>query len=239
MLDLLFPPQCLSCGARLQRKQRDAFLCPDCAVTLEKEMLRLCPSCHRSVRSCRCVPEDFLPDGLCSLFLYDEKNGVGRRLILFCKNRCRAAVFRFFGERLASAAARRRLTAPGTLVTYVPRSPEKQAKAGHDQAKELCRCFARSASLPAASVLHHALFAGEQKRKGAEERQNSSRQSYRLLPGAARKVRNRNVLLVDDVVTTGATVNACTALLKEAGARSVVCVTAAKTYLKPNGGSHE
>lgn len=115
-------------------------------------------------------------------------------------------------------------------ITWVPLSGRRLRERGYDQARLLAEALAAPAGLHCERMLvktrhtrpQSGLRSREQRRKNAEG-------AYRAADGAP--IRGRRVLLVDDIVTSGATLSACAGALKRAGAAEVICLTAASRDL--------
>ncbi|MGE0807438.1 MAG: ComF family protein, partial [Burkholderiaceae bacterium] len=115
-------------------------------------------------------------------------------------------------------------TAP--LVTAVPLAAERLAERGFNQSLEIARALARYAGLPlAATLLRRPRAAAAAATLDAAERREALRGAF----VAQRRIDGRDVLLVDDVMTTGATLSAAADALKRAGAASVVNCIVART----------
>jgi ComF family protein len=115
---------------------------------------------------------------------------------------------------LLAPAARGLALAGASLCVPVPLHPKRLVERGYDQAALLARALARAARLPCAPRLLARVRATEQQaRLGREERADNVRGAFRVVShlSAAR------VVLVDDVVTTGRTVSACVAALRDSG----------------------
>ena len=109
-----------------------------------------------------------------------------------------------------------------SAVTWVPLSRERLAARGYDQARALARAVAPRLGVPAVPLLRRLGDPGPQARRGAAARREAMRGVF-----AAEGVSGR-VVLVDDVLTTGATGGACASVLLEAGAEAVGLLTAAR-----------
>jgi predicted amidophosphoribosyltransferase len=114
-------------------------------------------------------------------------------------------------------------------VTWVPLARARLASRGYDQAKALARAVASRTGTPAVPLLRRATDDGPQARRRGEERREAVRDAFR---SSGRHPPPR-VLLVDDVLTTGATAADCARALREAGAREVALVTAARAFSGP------
>lgn len=113
------------------------------------------------------------------------------------------------------------------LVVPVPLHPGRFLVRGYNQATAIARPLARALELPVAGSLRRRLATPPQSRLDSAERRRNPRAAFGLWrPG---RCRGRRVLLVDDVVTTGATLAAAAACLVRAGAESVTALTAART----------
>jgi ComF family protein len=117
---------------------------------------------------------------------------------------------------------------PFDLVTWVPVSLPRRLRRGYDQALRLARDLSRLGGLPLEGTLDKYRHNAEQSgTRSAEERRKNTRNVYRLRRGA--EVTGKRVLLVDDIITTGSTLEEASRVLREAGAAEIVCVTLART----------
>ena len=229
--DLLFPPRCAVCGEFISdRHDREISRCL-CRICYEKYLTEVnagCAVCRQPYALCLCRPKSFLPDDLVYAVPYDKVGGTCRKLILSCKSRKNADVIDELSRKMVSAAEKRGVLTEGAVLTFVPRAPEKTLKTGLDQAEELARAVSALTGLPLFSFFRRRAVGTEQKELRAADREANADAAFTLTPGAP-VPSGGTVLLIDDVVTTGATVNSCTKLLRSAGAGTVICLTAAKS----------
>ena len=142
------------------------------------------------------------------------------------------------GRMLAEAIAtlEPELPADSVAVIPVPLHRTKLRQRGFNQAELIARQAAKRLRLPLKPVLLKRTKARPDKHiLSNEERWRIVRGAFATRPGS--QVDNKRVLLVDDVMTTGATLDACAAALLEAGAKSVVGLTVARVVRRetPNG----
>jgi len=149
---------------------------------------------------------------------------------------------KYKGERrlagpLGSAVARRwaRAGAGGDLVVHVPVHATRARQRGYDQARLIAEVAARDLRLPHASILERQRETIAQFDLDRRQRSTNVRGAFRLAghaqvaPAAhSRLLAGRWVLLVDDVMTTGATLSACATVLLDAGAIGVSAITVAR-----------
>jgi ComF family protein len=109
-------------------------------------------------------------------------------------------------------------------VTWVPLSRRRLATRGYDQAKALASAVAPRLGVPSVRCLRRVGDAGPQARRGGADRRRAMQGVF----AAAGPVSGR-ILLVDDVLTTGATASACAEVLRTAGAAEVALLTAARS----------
>jgi ComF family protein len=132
--------------------------------------------------------------------------------------------WRTVADALAAAMAETALP-PVDVVTWVPLARRREAERGYDQARALARPLAHRIGVPAAPLLQRIRATSPQAKRTASERRAA-------LEGAFRTTREApdRVLLVDDVLTTGATAAACAGVLLAAGAREIVLLTATRAF---------
>lgn len=229
--DLLFPPRCVGCDDLLPPFARRATVfCPLCRTAWETAVTEAAD--HAAADAGR---------GLVYLIHYrpGHTDGIPEKLIYHLKHEGDPRAFSFVAERLAprllDAAATLPARAPmgedkPLLFTYPPRRRSAVREDGFDQAQRLAKALAGACDGDFAALIRRThRKAREQKTLNAEERAANATSSYILADKAAEAVRDRTVVICDDLCTTGATLNRCAALLVEAGARSVILCTVART----------
>jgi len=156
-----------------------------------------------------------------SILVIHDFDGEVRRKILAAKYRNERHYLREFAQELASGIQQRGC-APQTIVTWAPTSDERRRTRGVDQSEVLARHIAAFLHLPTKQLLRKVTQAPQ---TGAARAQRLSQVKF-----VARVPRHvRSVIVVDDVVTTGATMSAAAVALQSEGVRTVLCVAIAAT----------
>ncbi len=201
--------RCVFCNTAIVKRD-GAPLCSACMFAWEKEK-ELAHLPNSTVRR------------YYHLAYYDKRTpSVCRSAVLRAKEKLDGQLCRFLASELTDVL-------PITLqkdaiVTFVPRRREARLEIGYDQAKRLAKGVAKKAKLVFAPLLKRNVDGIAQKEQDAEERQMSAACAY--MP--TRKIalcKGKQIILIDDVKTTGASLGACIKLLKENGARRVDAVT--------------
>jgi predicted amidophosphoribosyltransferase len=113
-------------------------------------------------------------------------------------------------------------------MTWVPVHPRRRRDRGFDQAEELARRTGAALALPVARTVARVAATTAQHGLGQQERLANLSGAFLVPPETARTVAGRWPILVDDVVTTGATLAACAAALRAAGAVGVSAIAVAR-----------
>jgi ComF family protein len=212
LLDLLLPPVCPGCG------HEGEILCERCRAPLYRRLAEP-PGAPLG------LPMS-MPHGIVQLEWCATYSGSVREAIHALKYR---------GERrlahpLASALAGRwRAAGRGAeLVTWVPVHPSRRRERGFDQAEELARHMARALSLPVAPLLARSQRTAAQHALGQAQRASNTAGAFIAADGTRAHLDGRWVLVVDDILTTGATLAGCAAALSEAGALCVSAIALAR-----------
>lgn len=114
------------------------------------------------------------------------------------------------------------------VVTYIPISLARQIERGYNQAEALAREFARLSGKPCVELLRRSKRTKKLKTLGRSERREELRDSMEYVEGGAGDRTFDRVLLIDDIFTTGATLNEASRVLKQAGIRKVCALTVAE-----------
>ncbi|HEY0345331.1 MAG TPA: double zinc ribbon domain-containing protein [Solirubrobacteraceae bacterium] len=213
---LVVPPRCAACRAP-GRRAADV-LCGGCRRTLPWLPAACCERCALPLPCGRCPARAAPFHAAWAAVAYEGPARGALHALKFAGARPLADVM---AAQIAAVAP------PGLLagaVVAVPAHPGRRRARGYDPADLLARALARRTGLPLERVL---------RRGGGTTRQLGAPRHVRRAPGrlaiAAVSQSPRDVLLVDDVHTTGATLAACAAALRRAGAQRVVAVTWART----------
>ena len=232
LLDLLLPPRCGSCGVDVPA---DASLCLSCwsAVTFIGEPL--CEVCGVpfEIRSfgravcgdCLASPPAF--DRARSAVVYDDAT---RSLILAFKHADRLTLAPLFAAWMRRAGGG--LLESADLIIPVPLHRWRLLSRRYNQAAVLAHALGRLSGVNVVdSLLLRIRQTPSQGRKSSVQRTLNVRGAFALrnnCGGVAEVIEGRRIVLVDDVFTTGATVCACTRVLRRAGAVSVDVLTLAR-----------
>lgn len=151
---------------------------------------------------------------LCGVIAALEYSGTARDLVLALKLRGRRGAAEPLSDALARCVARNGLS--GDVITWVPGRRRDARARGYDHAGELARGLAARLGLPASQLLIRTGARPDQAGLPAARRRHNLEGAFRARPGEGRRV-----VLVDDLVTTGATARACAGALLAAGAGGV------------------
>lgn len=206
LLDLLFPPKCPFCGRLLEKGEL------------------LCPGCQRDLpwlagRAAETKVE--LTKGCVSALRYEDKVRSGIRGYKFSGRSARSIPF---GVLVVQAVRDHGLSAD--LVSWPSLSKKRLRKRGYDQAELLAREVGERLGLPVLRTLDKQERTAQSGIEGEAARRANLLGAYTALDPEG--FRGKSVLLIDDVVTTGATLSECAKTLRLAGAAEVVCATLAK-----------
>ena len=206
-LDLLFPPKCVFCRKILNG---GGALCPKCVETLP-------------YTACGGKLEGEVFDFCISPLYYSD---VVRKSILRFKFRGAAAYADVYGKMLADCI-REHMHVKYDVISWVPLSRKRKRSRGYDQAMLLALATALELGDVAAETLIKPLEVGAQSNlSGKTERLENISGAFEAADPEL--VKGKCVLLIDDIVTTGATLSECARVLLSAGAGKIVCAALAR-----------
>ena len=230
-LDIACPGVCLSCGALLEGPWElplcgpctveanfaGDMMCPRCGagVTRDPEEMRMCPKCHDlNLNFERAV----------SLAPYEGPMGQVVRALKF---RGRRALAGPLGRMLAAILRRQDFTQHLDVIVPVPIHWRRRFKRGFNQSELIAQSLGRALGLPVEGRnLRRIRHTKPQTRLSRRERLSNLKGAFRVRrPGA---FKDRNVLLVDDVMTTGGTITECSREIRKAGAKQIYAAFAAR-----------
>ena len=249
VVSVFFPAECRICEKLLTRASR-VPICEECKGSFEALPRRICEVCGAPLLAgfwsaqgggeerqvCRlCADKTYAFERARSYAVYE---GALVRAILLLKFENMQPLGAWFAERLAEVVRREPEVLEADVVVPVPLHRERERERGYNQADLIARPLAKRLKLPHKAVLLMRTRPRPDKQVlSLEERWESVRGAFATRPGS--QVDKLRVLLVDDVLTTGATLDACARALRTAGAKSVIGLTVARAIRNPLQGFGE
>ncbi len=204
--------------------------CHGCGCMLTAGEGMLCASCREELDRCTFKRKEeemqFKPEQLtaASAYAYD---GMAAELVRSLKYAADKAAAQPLAEGMAARFARMPKLRAAEVCVAVPSYPKQASKRGYAQAQVLCDAFGQITGLPQAPhALNRIRHAASQVGKSRDERKKQIVGAFVI--GDASAVRDKTVLLIDDVLTTGATACECARVLYAAGALRVFALTACR-----------
>lgn len=210
---LLFGRRCVLCREPLALNiPEKALLCRDCAGKVRREY-----RCSHSKAVDFCARTD------AALFYKEEI----RRAMVRVKFYHHTGALRWFADQTAARLLADLDDWKPDLITFVPVSPLRKWTRGFDQSEVIARRCAALCGLPCEKLLRRRFFSRRQSRlhSPGKRRQNAERG---FLPRTGAALAGKRVVLIDDILTTGASASVCARLLREMGAGEVCLLTATR-----------
>jgi ComF family protein len=229
---LLFPPACLLCSEEVQ-DVRGPLICLGCRERLKPKNQSFCPKCALP------YPDLPNPTGDCAMcrehkLHFDAARTLGlyeyqvRQSVLQIKHAAFEPLAMQLGKLLAEKLRNEAFDPAPDVIAPVPMHWLKRLWRGTSPAENLAQTVARELRLPCISdLIRCKRFNAKQAHLPAGQRWDNVRNAYAL--GWGFDIRGARVLLIDDVITTGATCSAIARELKRAGAASVYAAAVART----------
>lgn len=219
LLDILLPLRCVGCG------KEGSLICPYCSESLPRVKLPLCLHCGTTVNEGNlcpaCLNHPLAINGIRSAFMFQ---GVMRQPVLQFKYR----QLKVMAAPLAQLLAEYLHSHPmiGEVLVPVPLHPKRFRQRGYNQASLLAKELSKIIGLPVEedALIRVQDVAPQARTKSAAERRQNVRHAF----ACNKNMAGKQILLIDDVCTTGATLDACAIALKTTGASSVWGLTAAR-----------
>jgi len=203
LASLLFPPRCAFCG--------------------KPGVHGVCFECEKALPYCKTPLHERAEIGACLAPLKYE--GIVREALLNYKFHAGQSRCTGFGDVLAQAVAEY-FGGEFDIVTYVPVSKKRKQERGYDQSYLLARETCRHWSVAPETLLQKTKDnVAQSSISSREERQKNVVGAYVAVNED--KIKGKRILLIDDILTTGATLREAARVLREAGAEKVICATLA------------
>ena len=223
IVSALFPNSCICCGDIINEGE---YLCEYCSEMSETvDYTKVCGCCGLPKKECLCFKRVFHFSG-CAAPFYNT--GVMKEAMYSFKFGHKERVAKFFAERMALTVKSCYSNVNFDVITFVPMTFRKRFKRGYNQSELLARHISRLLKLP---IIDNAIIsvkgAKTQHRLNYDERFKNAKGKF--LANKKVNLNGKTVLLVDDIKTTGATMDECAKQLLLLGADEVYCITGLTT----------
>jgi len=230
LINCIFPSLCLSCG----RKIGENILCKRCSEKIEFLLPPLCKMCSQPLKKkevyicSKCKGKNFFYDQLISAVYYKEP--IISLIHLFKYN-----YYDFLSEFFSSLIIKQLNTLGFNykefdFITNVPSHPVRIKERDYSPTKLIAYQCAQKMKIPFQEVLICKYLHKSQTKLSFGERQTNVKGVFE----SKDNVKDKKIILIDDVVTTKATLSECSKVLKEKGAKYIVALTLAKSYENPS-----
>ncbi|MBI1808938.1 MAG: ComF family protein [Gemmatimonadetes bacterium] len=224
VVELLLPRCCAACGGAMT-PERDALVCGTCWARLPVLPHPQCPRCGHPTGARTCPFCELLPPYVRAVrSVCWVPHATSSAVVSALKYDGWPAVASGMARRMARTAWPADVVAERAALLPVPLDRDRQRERGFNQAGLLADALSLHWRVPAYhDVLERTRATATQTRLTPGERSANVHEAFRVADGE--RIRGRHLVLVDDVITTGATLNACAAALFRAGARILSYVT--------------
>lgn len=239
LVDLLLPAGCIACRSWIPGGRRAGLVCGRCRSRLREASWPRCPTCHHPrgsgrTEATRCTECETWPDALHGARHAAVLGDPSEDLVHALKYEGWPELAGFMGDAMARVLEREMQSRPvATVVVPVPTTAERKRGRGYNQAELLARRVAEVCGLPLHEALERVSGGGSQTRLTPTERAENVRGAFRPMRGGADVVRDARVVLVDDVLTTGATASEAASTLSAMGAETVLLLSYARALAMP------
>jgi len=240
-LNLIFPVKCVCCGKISENADSEDILCQNCKETLRTEAAHNCNKCGNPPYLCSCKKIEHIDKIVFSYFYNGDKI---RQAIYKVKKANLYYINEFFAKGMYNSLKICDKIKIGD-IDFITNAPRKQGSIklyGYNQTKVLAKIISKYINVPYLPIIEASkLYDTEQKSLSASERVLNVHNKFtvakniRKNKNTANIIKDKNILIIDDVVTTGSTISECARIMKNMGAKSVSALCIASVYHHSRG----
>lgn len=217
ILDLIYPPRCIFCTSIIPI-EKEKGICEECRKNLSFIKGKVCKKCGKPL-------EESLSKEVCSdckenppgyekgqaVFIYE---GLVKDMIYRFKYGGHREYAKYLGKLMAIQIKEEGIRGDIDLIIPVPIHSGRKKKRGYNQCEELAKVISKELNIPMeTSILIRAKETRPQSGLSTIQRKNNMKNAFKLNDNL--DICHKNILLIDDIYTTGATINSCSKLLRK------------------------
>ena len=222
-------PCCVYCGERLEITEK--ALCKKCKAEYSDQKERSCSLCGKPLYFCDC-PSEYLDSHFIhrhiKVFRYKpSEKSPANELIFKLKRENRRDVIEFISDELANSISQSLKIDENTIFTSVPRRRQAKALYGIDHAEKLAKSVSKKFNSEYKSLLKSKAKTAQKKAESTEKRIENAK--FKLIDENL-DLSGKTVIIIDDIVTTGASIGAAAFNIKALGPKKIIGASIAITY---------
>lgn len=231
LFDVVYPPRCVACRAEVAAAHSFCYTCFSKVRMISEPACDCCGepfdfAVEKGALCGKCMSEPPPYDQAKSVMVYDDAS---KRLITTFKYSDRTSLAIFLSQLMATRG--QELVSTCDMIIPVPLHWRRLLSRRYNQSYLLARRLSKQAKKRhAANLLRRIRYTAQQTGLSRTERDRNVRGAFKV--SKPDQVKDKTILLVDDVLTTGATIEACARALKKSGAAKVYVLTAARRTVR-------
>ena len=220
---------CYVCGKELDEKHREHSLCEKCLGKLPYRQAETCPVCGKYVtRPGPCVACNNANLPYKKAYAPFDYSGSIRSMVVNYKDRSKPWLHTYIAKFLIDYAKGMELK--GDYIVYVPSSEQAIKRRGFEHNKKIAEALANALDIPLIEPLRRVFQKKDSRNLTTEERYANVRGAFVIKDGYDRtELIGKSILLIDDVMSSGATITTCAQVLKLNGVREINLLTLARS----------
>jgi ComF family protein len=226
-LNILFPLICLNCETDLQKDEIENRVCNECLKSIVINSSFFCPKCNarfaENKKTCH-LESKYL---LASVTSYNNK--AIKNIIHFLKYKKWRSLENVIKPIVEKYIENISYNFNDFIIIPIPLHSDRQKERGFNQAEIIGEIISTKLNLPLKNqiIKRNRYTEPQAKSKTSEERKNNIKNCFSVIN--SEKINNKNIILVDDIHTTGSTINEASKTLKDAGVKKIIAFVLAKT----------
>lgn len=221
---LFFPDRCVFCDEVIEYR---SSVCKDCRKEAELITDNCCPLCGFPVKLCDCRRKTRFYTAMTAVFIYD---GVVRNGIHNWKYSGVSHSTEFFAKMIAEKVRHAFCDVDFDFIAFVPQTKAETDEKGFNQSEELACAVSTELEIPVGNLLVKLFETNRQHKLPLGEKHGNTFGVFDCIN--TENIKNKKILLIDDVKTSGSTINECAKMLMLYDAESVHCAVIAATLPK-------
>ena len=224
ILNIIFPVKCACCQKISEKAEGEGILCQKCRQIIGETAAFECQKCKNPPHLCRCKKVEHISEVSFAYFYSGEKL---KRAIYKLKRANLCYINEFFAKGMYDSLKSNDRINTKTIdfVTNAPRMKSSVKFYGYNQTKALAKLISDYAGIPYAPLVFASKsYDAEQKSLTKARRRQNVENKF---TAAKKSLGGKNILLIDDVVTTGSTLSECAKIMKSMGAENIYALCAA------------